>query len=117
MWGKSGEAEKIRTLRLQAVKAFGGRPPLRKNVKLILRAYVGPENTRTTGDLDSFVTGICDGLQSADPRAHIAVEFEDMIHPSRSVGIVDDAEVIEIQARKIIQPTRTPFYEIVLDGE
>ena len=117
MWGKPEEAQRIRALRLEAANAFAGRPPLRKNIRLTLRAYVGPENTRRTGDLDNFVTGICDGLQAADPRARIAANFEDLIHPSKAIGIIDDVEVIEVLATKIIELVGAPFYELVLEGE
>ena len=117
MWGKREEAEKIRALRLEAAAAFAGRPPLRENIKLTLRAYVGSGNTRRTGDLDNFVTGICDGLQAADPRAKIAADFEDHIRPTQAVGIDDDAQVIQIQATKVIEPVATPFYEVLLEGE
>lgn len=116
MWGKAGEAPRIRALRLEAAKAFAGRPPLRNSIKLTLRAYVGSENTRSTGDLDNFLTGICDGLQSADPKAHIAMDFEQHIRPTLGIGIDDDAQVIEIQATKIIEPTTAPFYEVVSEG-
>ena len=117
MWGKRREAPRNRALRLEAANAFAGRSPLRKNIKLTLRAHVGPENTPGIGDLDNFLTGICDALQAAHPRARIAEGSEYQIPPSQVVGIVDDAEVIEIRASKIIEPGTTPFYEIVLDGE
>ncbi len=117
MWGKPEEAQKIRALRLEAANAFAGRLPLRKNIRLTLRAYVGSENTRRIGDLDGFVTGICDGLQAADPRARIAVNFEDHIHPSKAIGIIDDVEVIEVLATKIIELVGAPFYELLLEGE
>ena len=117
MWAKPEEAPRIQALRLEAAKAFAGRPPLRNSIKLTLRAHVGSENTRSTGDLDNFLTGICDALQAAHPRARIAEGSEYQIPPSQAVGIVDDVEVIEIRASKIIEPGTTPFYEIVLDGE
>ncbi len=116
MWGKPGEAHKLRLLRLAAAAAFAGRPPLQRRIRLTLRAHVGPENTRIIGDLDNFVTGICDGLQAADRKARIAVNFEDDIRPSKAIGIVDDVEVVEISATKIVEPASSPFYELVLEG-
>ena len=117
MWGKPEEARRIRALRLAAANAFAERPPLRSNIKLTMRAHVGSENTRNTGDLDNFLTGICDGLQAADPRAHVAEDFEHHIQPTRAVAIVDDAQVIQIEAAKIVKLVAAPFYEVVLDGE
>ena len=117
MWAKPEEAPRIQALRLEAAKAFAGRPPLRNSIKLTLRAHAGSENTRSTGDLDNFLTGICDGLQAADPKAHIALDFEHHIRPTLAVGIDNDAQVIEIQANKIIEPITAPFYKVVLEGE
>ena len=117
MWGKPGEAQKLRLLRLAAANAFAGRPPLQRSIRLTLRAHVGPKNTRVIGDLDNFVTGICDGLQAADPRARMAVNFEDDIHPSKAIGIVDDVEVVEVSAAKIVERVSSPFYELALEGD
>jgi len=117
MWGKPEEAPKIMALRTKALNAFSARSPLRTNIRLTLRAYVGPTNTPSIGDLDNFVTGICDGLQAAHSQARIVGDYDDMIHPSRVVGIVNDSDVIEIHARKIIQPVAAPFYEVELEGD
>jgi hypothetical protein len=117
MWSKPGEAKKLRLLRLAAIQALAGHPPLQKNIRLTLRAHIASENTRNTGDLDNFLTGICDGLQAADPRARPAIRFEDVIHPTRVIAIEDDTEVIEILASKVIGSVETQFYEVVLEGE
>ena len=116
MWGKPREAERVRALRLNAANAFAGRPPLSRNVRIHVDAHVGPFNRGDIGDLDNFVTGICDGLQPADPRARIAIAFEEHIRPSIAVGIANDREVMEIVARKIIA-REEPFYELTLEGD
>jgi hypothetical protein len=58
---------------------------------------------------------------AADPRAHIHPAFENSglseIHPSRPIGMLDDVEVLEIHARKIIGDTDVPWYEVTLEGE
>ena len=117
MWGKREETPKIVALRKEASKAFAGRPPLRTNIRLTVRAYVGPTNTSSTGDLDNFLTGICDGLQAAHPRAHVLGDYDDVIRPSKVIGIVNDTDIIEIHAHKMIQAVAAPFYEVVLEGE
>lgn len=116
MWGKASEAGSIRALRLAAAEALSGSGPLRQNIKLGLRIHVGPHRGRSVGDLDNFVTGVCDGLQPADPRSRIAIEFEEHIGPSVPVGIVDDCEVIAIDARKVTA-AEPLFYEVVLEGD
>ena len=116
MWGKKEEAPKLQQLRIAALEALAGRPPLCRRIRLIVRAHIGPANSRRIGDLDNFITGICDGLQAADPKAHIAEGFDDRVHPSKAIAIADDVEVVEIRAGKVIAP-EAPFYEVILEGE
>ena len=117
MWAKSGEAEKVRKLRVAAAEAFGGRPPLARDIHLELYCYIGESNTRATGDLDNFVTGVCDGLMAAAPGTPVLPIFEEQIKPTKAIGILDDCEVVEISARKIVSKVQEPYYEVVLGGE
>jgi len=39
------------------------------------------------------------------------------IHPSKVVAMVDDYEVLYVQAEKIIGDSEQPWYEIILEGE
>jgi hypothetical protein len=47
------------------------------------------------GDLDNLVTGVCDGLQAADPRIkldpHWALPDLAAVRPDVSIAIADDA--------------------------
>ena len=117
MWNKPAEVEKLRLLRSAAAKSFGGDPPLSKNIRLTLRAHIGPLNTSTIGDLDNFLTGICDGLQAAHSGTPFRFEFEEAIHPSLHIALADDVEVTRIDAEKVIAPAEAPYYEITLEGE
>ena len=117
MWNKPSEVERIRLLRHAAAKALNGDPPLAKNIRLTLRAHVGAANTRMVGDLDNFLTGICDGLQSVHPGTPLLHEFDEIIHPSLSVAIEGDVEVTRIDAEKVVGPVDAPYYEITLEGE
>ena len=117
MWNKPSEVERLRRLRSAAAQSFGGDPPLSRNIKLTLRAHIGPVNTRSIGDLDNFLTGICDGLQSAHVGTPFRLEFEEAIHPSLQIGIADDVEVLRIDAEKIVAPAESLHYEITLEGE
>ncbi len=128
MWGKQHEVKRLVGLREAALNALNGNPPLRTNIKLTLKIHVGAVNNRTTGDLDTFVTGVCDGLMAADPRAKLDPIWNRLdwlgvsnkhlsnIHPSKCLAIVDDCEVVYIQAEKIIGDTNQPWYEVTLEG-
>ena len=120
IWGKPLEARRLAELRSAALYALNGNPPLRSNIKLTLKIHVGAVNDRTTGDLDTFVTGVCDGLMAAYPGGKLDPIWNkpelSNIHPSKSLAIVDDCQVVYIQAEKIIGDTNQPWYEVALEG-
>ena len=119
MWGKKLESERLVALRQAALKSFNGQPPLQSNIKLILQIHI-PVNNRSIGDLDTFVSGVCDGLMKRDPKSepHPGIwnnpEYQD-VHPDRSIAIVDDSQVISIQAEKVKGDVQ--WYEVMLEGE
>lgn len=121
MWGKPLEARRLATLRLATLQAFKGHSPLKSNIKLTLKIHIGPVNDRTIGDLDTFITGVCDGLMAAYPGGKLDSLWDDPklehIHPSKTIAIVDDSQVVSIQAEKVIGSTNQPWYEVVLEGE
>ena len=61
LWGKPLEAKRLAALRQAALQALEGHPPLQSDIKLTLKLHI-PINNRSIGDLDTFVTGVCDGL-------------------------------------------------------
>ena len=69
------------------------------------------------GDLDNFITGVCDGLMAAHPRTPIRDEdWLDVlsgIHPRRAVAFEDDSCVCRIVAERI-PSSAEPHYEIEL---
>jgi hypothetical protein len=121
LFSKGTEAERTIALRREALAALGGDAPLSRDIRLTLTVHCGKRNDRTVGDLDNRITGVCDALMAADSRADLHYSFEDPglvdIHPSRPIGMLDDVEVIEIHARKIIGDTDAPWYEVTLEGE
>ena len=121
MWGKPLEARRLAELRLACLNALQGNPPLQSNIKLTLKIHVGAVNDQTTGDLDTFVTGICDGLMAAYPGGKLDPIWNkpelSNIHPIKWWAIVDDYQVVYIQAEKIIGDGNQPWYEVALDGE
>lgn len=120
MWGKPLEAKRLVALRQVALQALKGHPPLQSNIKLTLKIHIGPVNDQSIGDLDTFVTGVCDGLMAAHPGGKLNpiwnnVRPED-VHPSKTIAIVDDSQVISIHAEKIIGATDQPWYEVIVEG-
>jgi len=120
MWGLEIEARRLEALRRAAHQAMAGDSPMRANICLSLTAHVGPVNDRQTGDLDSFIAGVCDGLMAAAPGAKLDDLWADAspraIHPDNPIAILDDSEVISIEARKIVGDSDEPWYEIMLEG-
>jgi hypothetical protein len=121
MWDKPLEAKRLLVLRRAAVAAMGGRPPLSKAISLTLNICVPGHRVAVIGDLDTFVTGVCDGLQAAHTRADLGTiwlepEATDVL-PSRIAAIVNDREIISIVARKVPLEAAETSYEIVLEGE
>jgi hypothetical protein len=120
MWNKGVELPRLVLLRNAVFGALDGNPPLSKNVSLVLRVHVGTTNPRSVGDLDNFITGICDGLQAAHPGMKVANRWIESdcanIHPHTSVGILDDVEVVSIDARKVLGD-ETQWYSLELTGD
>lgn len=120
MWKKDAEVPRLVALRRAALAALAGRKPFDRSIGLALRVYVGTTNDRRTGDLDNFVTGVCDGLMAAAPlipwQGHATWQesHNEAIRPDRSVAIADDSQVVEIRACKVQGKHATPWYEIEL---
>lgn len=122
MWGKPCEQqERIVLLRQAVYSAMDGKPPLERNIRLTLRVHVGPRNSKTTGDMDNFISGICDSLMAAAANFPESVWWAQTelanIHPSRTLAIKDDSQVVFIMAEKIVGDTNCPWYELTIDGE
>jgi Holliday junction resolvase RusA-like endonuclease len=116
MWNKPLEVKRIRLLRLVVAEQLKGAAPFARNISLHLECHVGPSNTRTTGDLDNFLTGICDALMACDKRVNVDETFEEHIGPQVALGIVDDSQVVEITARTVIAE-EPPHYFLTIAGE
>lgn len=121
MWRKPGEIERLIKLRAKAVEVFAGRLPLSESIHVGLSIHLA-SNSRTTGDLDNFITGVLDGLQAAAPGTpwHDMPRWNqpdaELCRPDRVVAIVDDCEVIEVTARKILDAASSAWYSVVLEG-
>lgn len=121
MWGKPAEAKRLVKLRKAAIEALQGNPPLSSNIGLNIKIYVGKANTKYTGDLDNYITGILDGLMKADERAKLDPIWLnpglENIHPSKTIAIIDDSQVVYLEATKIMDDSPKQWYEIIVEGE
>ena len=129
MWGKPLEATRLIALRKNALEARGSQPIFTVGIRLTLRVHVGFEFAKqfgdpgNFGDLDTFVSGVCDGLMKAHP--HPATKIDPLftvpensaVHPSKPIAIEDDSKVTKIDAEKIVGPGNHGWYEILLEGE
>ncbi len=121
MWGKPTEVRRLIKLRLAAFSVFQSRTPLKRNIRLSLVVHVGSVNDRFTGDLDNFITGVCDGLMATATHSKIDTlwsnpELRD-VHPNKSLAIDDDSQIVSIKAEKIIGDSNLPWYEVLLEGD
>ena len=120
MWGKKLESERLVALRQAALRALKEQPPLESNIKLTLKIHL-PHNDRSIGDLDTFVTGVCDGLMATPYGGKLDPIWANKelknIHPTNTIAIDDDSQVVSIQAEKIIGGSIQQWYKVVLEGE
>lgn len=121
MWGKPLEAGRLVSLRKAALKAIGSRAPLKSGIRFTLSVHVGDGNDHSVGDLDTFITGICDRLIAAARGCKLCTDVWDKaerdIQPNRPIAISDDCQVVSIQADKTIGNTISPWYEVTLENE
>ncbi len=121
MWGKPLEAKRLVNLRRAALRAMEGQPALKRDIRLTITVCVGAKNDPSVGDLDTFITGVCDGLMKVAPRCKLCMdiwgEAEYNIQPDRAIAIDDDSQVINIQAAKVTDDTNRQFYNVTLEGQ
>ena len=111
LWSSDSEAPLVKKLRecaINARKNTGLNEHFSCPVKIELIVYSSNiasinDSYNYVGDLDAFVSGICESLQPADKQAHIHEIFvvnEDS-YPTKPILFLDDSQVIEINARKV----------------
>lgn len=116
MWGKKSEALNIVNLRNAATEAMEENDvgPFIGRIGINLTIISSEKEIESMGDLDNFMTGICDGLQAADPRAkiHDLVKSECIISPLQPILFYTDAKVFEINAKKVPIDENNGYYEV-----
>lgn len=116
MWRKPVEVERLLVLRRAAFAALNGRRLEGAALRLVIEVRCPEPTCRTTGDLDNFVTGVCDGLQRSDARTpwrdiDIWTRSENApVAPDVFEVFPDDARIVEIVARKAA--AAAPSYDV-----
>ena len=107
-------------LRTQAQSACGIDAPLSGDIHLTVEIHCPVNELHSIGDLDNFITGICDGLMAAATRTPVgepwAAPTLEGIHPLKCIGIRDDRYVVAISARKLASESGELWYRVVLEG-
>lgn len=120
MWGKPSERQRLIALRRAAWESLGAAEPLEADIRMVIEIHCPKDRISRIGDLDNFITGICDGLMAATGRVARQDGWKDpelaAIEPSRCIAIRDDREVMEILARKIAEESAEPWYRVTLVG-
>lgn len=101
MWRKPTEIPRIKKLRVAAVGAMKGHPPFESNLHLEIQIYANTGD----GDLDNFITGICDGLMAANKGVRVDetiwADLPESAHPRQSIMFLDDKHICKIKAERL----------------
>lgn len=122
MWDKPLEVQRLKALRvaalealrLAALQAMTDAPgfPLEIPVELHLTVRAHPRD----GDLDNFVTGVCDGLMAKHPRASWNCDawagVPEAATPELPLLFWDDALVDRITAERLAPELQGPSYRV-----
>jgi hypothetical protein len=115
----------LKVLRTKAVEAMAGKPPFDQPIQLTLRVLLPRQNDpsslasrRLHGDLDNFITGVCDGLQKAHPGAFAENDWLDVpaaARPAADIAFTDDSWVRAIRAELLHAENSVPAYEVEIE--
>lgn len=125
MWARDDEAPFIVPLREKALEArsiVGLDNSLRVSIALELTIFIPKSQLESAGDLDNFITGICDGLQAADSKVlpYLHPIFQEPgregINPRYAILIENDAKVVSITAKKVaVEEDQEMYYKIAIE--
>ena len=115
MWGKGAEVPRLKELRKAARSALGEQRPLSGPVRLTLRVYAD----QAVGDLDNFITGVCDGLMAAHPGVFVDPviwgDLPESARPRVAIAFDDDSVVSSIHAERLVPDAESPRYDVELE--
>ncbi|MGC8542131.1 MAG: hypothetical protein ACP5QA_16080 [Phycisphaerae bacterium] len=125
MWGKDEQIKRLLALRKQAVAVMPEDKVFCSDISLCIKIFVAKESLheRHCGDLDNFITGICDGLMAATPKAvrYHRIKWQEHVgkatHLTETIAIDDDSKVTSISATKNAKENNEKdHYHIVICG-
>jgi len=126
MWARDDEAPFVLALREEALVArnkAGLDQCFCSSVAIELTLFVPRSRLQSVGDLDSFITGICDGLQAADSKVltYLHRIFQEpgreAIYPAHALLIDNDAKVVSIIAGKVaLDENQEMYYEVAVES-
>jgi hypothetical protein len=122
MWRKETEVPRIISLRekaLETIKEHNYKIQ-EQYLRLEFTLFVPEEKIESIGDLDNFITGICDGLQAAHysvtPHSLFNEPGREEIHPRKPILIINDSKVLNINASKsIIREGTQCYYNLLIE--
>jgi len=112
MWNKKSELIHLKELRKKAFEAMNGKSPFDcpLHLKIIINA------NQKDGDLDNFISGICDGLMAAHPRTPITNELWNDLpegaRPRNNIVYQDDSLISKIEAERKEVNKSLRFYDV-----
>jgi hypothetical protein len=124
MWDRDDESFVLAKLRERALEArlrAGLHDCFDGFVLLELSVYVPRSKITAVGDLDNFVTGICDVLQAADSKiTHFHPVFLETqnraVDPRKAILIKNDSKVLSITARKLaLNEGEDVYYKVAVE--
>ena len=124
MWARDDEAPFVVSLREKALEArskVGLDDCFRSLIALELTVFAPRSRLESVGDLDSFIAGICDGLQAADSKVlpYLHKIFQEPgregIDPRHALLIDNDAKVVSITGRKVADEDQEMYYKVAIE--
>ena len=124
MWALDQEVKRVIALRraaLEAKERAGLKDCFRGYVALELTIFIPAMEGASVGDLDNFVSGVCDGLQKADSNVkEVHRWFEEPglegIAPREALLFADDKQVVSIRAEKqTVGGERQAYYVVIVE--
>ncbi len=115
MWRKGSELARLKSLRKAASEAMKDLPLVEGNIFIKIQVFADPSK----GDLDNFITGICDGLMAAHPRTPIDLaQWQDVPEPAKpqhAICYSDDILINRISAVRFVPGASGCHYLIEME--
>ena len=115
MWRKRSELQHLIALRKAAAEAMQGIPLIQSEITMNICIYADPHQ----GDLDNFITGICDGLMAAHRRTPVDLlawmDLPEEARPDHPICFQDDVLIQLVTAERKEPDARGSRYIVELE--